>query len=204
MKLDIVLVAATSIVTMGNNQPTDADLVARVVAGDHEAFGRLYDRYAPLVRAVVSGAAMDGSVVQDLTQECFVRAFQKLPRLRQPDRFNSWVVGIARRIARERKRTLRRDRHRFVGSCPPDVSSESDVAAAVESAEDTEVVMRRLFDLPERERLAIHAFFLQESDARQAAELLGLSRSGVYALLQRALGRLAALVRDQEEKKEVE
>jgi DNA-directed RNA polymerase specialized sigma24 family protein len=39
--------------------------------------------------------------------------------------------------------------------------------------------------------LAVHAFFLQECDAGQAARLLDLSRSGVYALLQRALSRLA-------------
>jgi DNA-directed RNA polymerase specialized sigma subunit len=48
----------------------------------------------------------------------------------------------------------------------------------------------------------LHAFFLQERDARQTAELLGLSRSGVYALLERALARLAARVRRCEAKKE--
>ncbi len=74
----------------------------------------------------------------------------------------------------------------------------------MEAAEETELVMRRLADLPERERLAIHAFFLQGCDARQAAELLGLSRSGLYALLERALTRLAALVRRREAKKEAE
>ena len=57
--------------------------------------------------------------------------------------------------------------------------------------------MRRLAELPERERLAIHAFFLQECNAQQAGELLGLSRSGVYALLERALARLAALVKQR-------
>ena len=44
---------------MGNNEPTDADLVARVLSGDREAFGQLYDRYARLVRAVVYDVAGD-------------------------------------------------------------------------------------------------------------------------------------------------
>ena len=61
-------------------------------------------------------------------------------------------------------------------------------------AEETELVMRRLAELPERERLAIHAFFLDECNVQQTAELLGLSRSGVYALLERAVARLASLV----------
>ena len=84
---------------MGNNEPTDAELVASVLSGDREAFGRLYDRYARLVRAVVYDVASDWSTVQDLTQECFLRAYQNLARLRQPDRFGHWLVGIARQVA---------------------------------------------------------------------------------------------------------
>ena len=101
---------------MGNNESTDADLVARVLSGDREAFGSLYDRYARLVRTVVFDVAKDWSTVQDLTQDCFLRAYQNLGRLRQPDRFGHWLVGIARQVARERRRTLRRDRHHFVGT----------------------------------------------------------------------------------------
>jgi RNA polymerase sigma-70 factor (ECF subfamily) len=180
---------------MGNHKPNDADLVARVLSGDREAFAGLYDRYARLVRAVVYGVAGDWSAVQDLTQECFLRAYKNLARLRQPDRFGQWVVGIARQVARERRRTLRRDRHRFVDDNALEISSETDVSGAIQTAEETELVMRQLVELPERERLAIHAFFLDECDVRQAAELLSLSRSGVYALLERALARLAALMK---------
>src|SRR5271166_6109924 len=97
-----------------NNEPSDADLGARVLAGDRDAFGRLYDRYARLVRAVVYRAGNDAPVVHDLTQECFLRAYRNLARLRQPDRFGAWVVGIARAVAREHRRSLRRDRHQFV------------------------------------------------------------------------------------------
>jgi RNA polymerase sigma-70 factor (ECF subfamily) len=191
-------------VTMGNNEPTDADLVASVLAGDREAFGCLYDRYTRLVRAVIYDISTDWPTVQDLTQECFLRAYQNLGRLRQPDRFAQWVVGVARQVAREQRRSLRRDRHQFVGGDLLEVSSEMDASGAMQAAEETELVMRRLADLPERERLAIHAFFLHGCDARQAAELLGLSRSGVYALLERALTRLAALVRRPVVKKETE
>jgi RNA polymerase sigma factor (sigma-70 family) len=202
--LDIFSPAATSMATMGDNEPTDADLVASVLTGDREAFGCLYDRYASLVRAVVYDVARDWPMVHDLTQECFLRAYQKLGRLRQPDRFAQWVVGIARQVARERRRAIRRDRHRFVGGQMLHTSSETDVSLAMQAAEETEWVIRRVADLPERERLAIHSFFLQECDVRQTAELLGLSRSGVYALLERALTRLAAMVRRRGAQREAE
>jgi RNA polymerase sigma-70 factor, ECF subfamily len=179
---------------MTNSDPIDADLVAKTLAGDRDAFGCLYDRYARLVRAVVYSVAMDWPMVQDMTQECFLRAYKNLVRLREPELFSRWIVGIARQVAKERKRTIRRDRHRFVSGDELEVPFDSDVVGTIESAEEIEHVLRRLAELPERERLAIHAFFLQECDARQAAELLGLSRSGVYALLARSLAKLSGLV----------
>ena len=127
----------------------------------------------------------------DLTQECFLRAYRNLARLRQPDRFGSWIVGIARQVAREHRRSSGAT---GIGSWRRVArdGSDPDVAGAVQTAEQIELVLRRVAELPERERLAVHAFFLQECDAEQAARLLKLSRSGVYALLERALARLAA------------
>jgi RNA polymerase sigma-70 factor (ECF subfamily) len=174
-----------------NHEPPDADLVARVLAGDVEAFGCLYDRYARLVRAVVHRVGNDAPVVHDLTQECFLRAYRTLARLRQPDRFGSWIVGVARRVAQEHRRSIARDRHRFVADEAIEIWSEQDVSGGVQTAEQIEIILRRVAALPERERLAVHAFFLQECDAGQTARLLNLSRSGVYALLERALARLA-------------
>jgi len=187
---------------MENEVPSDAELVAETLAGDREAFGRLYDRYAALVRAVVGGVARDYAMVQDLAQESFLRAYRNLARLRDPERFGGWVVGIARQVARERKRSLRRDRHQFVAGNCLEVESSADDFEAVGNAEELDRVMQHVVALPERERLAIHAFFLQQRNARQAADLLGLSRSGFYALLERALGRLAARLRKGEAQKE--
>ena len=63
--------------------------------------------------------------------------------------------------------------------------------------------MQKLATLPERERLAIHAFFLQNRNAQQAADLLELSRSGFYAALKQALIRLRALMPNYDFKEEV-
>jgi RNA polymerase sigma-70 factor (ECF subfamily) len=176
------------------NELPDAELVARVRSGDADAFGCLYDRYARLVRAVVHRVAAGSPSTNDLTQECFLRAYRNLRRLRQPERFGAWLVGIARQVAREHRRQLRRDRHRFVTNDSLQVEVEANPTGAVQTGEEIAILIRLVEELPERERLAIHAFFLQEQSAVQAAEVLGLSRSGVYALLERALARLAAQV----------
>ena len=86
-----------------------------------------------LVRAVVYRVGTDIPVVHDLTQECFLRAYRNLARLRRPDRFGSWVVGIARAVAREHRRSLRRDRHRFVSDESLDVWTDPDTPGAVQA-----------------------------------------------------------------------
>jgi RNA polymerase sigma-70 factor, ECF subfamily len=182
---------------------TDAVLVAETLAGNREAFGRLYDRYARLVRAVVRAAASDEPTMHDLAQDCFLRAYRGLGQLREPDKFGPWLVTIARQVASESSRRRRRDGHRFVGTEVWDVDETPDHVLLRERAEEWQAVLDELARLPERERLAVHAFFLEERDAAQTAELLNLSRSGVYGLLARACSRLASRLGPRFEKGEI-
>jgi RNA polymerase sigma-70 factor (ECF subfamily) len=179
---------------MEPDRPNDAELIAETLAGDREAFGQLYDRYAAVVRTVVAGVSGDWSGVDDMTQECFLRGYRKLAALRDPSKFGAWIAGVARQIGRERRRTLHRDRHEFRAADQWEIPSTADGQAQACDRDQLELVMRRVAELEERDRLAIHAYFLDERDAAQVAEMLGLSRSGMYALVQRAVARLAAAV----------
>jgi DNA-directed RNA polymerase specialized sigma24 family protein len=58
--------------------------------------------------------------------------------------------------------------------------------------------MQRVAELDEDERVAIHIFYLEQQNAGRTAELLGISRSGVYALLQRAIAHLASRLKPHE------
>jgi RNA polymerase sigma-70 factor (ECF subfamily) len=177
-----------------------SSLVPKTLAGDREAFGRLYDRHAAMVRAVVAAVTGDWSAVEDMTQECFLRAYRKLATLRDRDRFGPWIAGVARHVARERRRSLRRDRHEFRDPEPAEVEPRSDIETNLHSRDQLEIVLRRLAELPEQERLAVHLFFFKEQNAERAAEVLGLSRSGFYALVQRAVARLATRIELRETK----
>jgi DNA-directed RNA polymerase specialized sigma24 family protein len=93
-------------------------------------------------------------------------------------------------VASERRRTLRRDRHEF-GAHTDELAMSTGSAPTNCDRDEIERVMCRLAELPEDQRLAIHAFYFEGKNANQAAVQLELSRSGFYALLQRALARLA-------------
>jgi RNA polymerase sigma-70 factor (ECF subfamily) len=165
---------------------SDGDLVVRTLAGERELFGQLYNRYARMVRAVTYGASSDLSTVHDLTQEVFLRAFRQLATLRDQDSFGRWIVGIARQVLREH---YRKRPWRFLGN--GDEPAVNGTNRPVDDSDEIEHVHRLLGRLPEQERLAVQLFFLNERDVNETGRLLNLSRSGTYALLQRACAKLA-------------
>ncbi len=168
----------------------DAELVALTLREDREAFGILYDRYARWVRAVVYPATGSCEELQDITQETFLRAYKNLPDLKDAAQFGSWIAAIARRVAQERSRSRRRDRHRYIGD-----AAETEDQNEMATGEEIKLVLRETAQLPENERLAIHAFYLDGKDVQAIAKLLKMSRSGVYAALQRACQKLAKRLR---------
>jgi RNA polymerase sigma-70 factor, ECF subfamily len=178
------------IVGGGLNVPAkDGTLVLGVRNGDRAAFAELYDRRARLVRAICYDETRDASAAADLTQEAFLRAYKNLSRLHEPDRFAAWLVGIARQVCREWRRKRGRERRGLAGF----TECRAAAGAPLDPPEQRLVELRdEIAGLPltEKERLALHVFYLQERDVEVARAVLGLSRSGFYRVLSSACERL--------------
>ncbi len=181
---------------------TDATLVLGVLNGDRSAFAELYDRRARLVRAVCFDTTHDLDTAADLTQETFLRAWMRLKGLRDPQCFAAWLVGIARQVCREWRRGKLRYERRLAG-----LTAELRLATAADAAdaaprpprdERLDLLRDAVAALPERERLGLHAFYLQSLDVEEARTVLGLSRSGLYRLLACARRRLRRVLEKQE------
>lgn len=174
--------------------PSDKALIEAVFAGEKAAYGKLYDRYAPLVRAVCYDMTGNLADAQDLAQDVFMRAYEKLDRLRDPERFGNWLVGIARLRCKEWRRQRLRSQNRNVGL-------NNAQTAAHEPPDDSriELLRKMITTLPEKERLALHTFYLQGNSADNARRIMGLSRSGFYRVLERARKRLEQLLIAEQE-----
>jgi RNA polymerase sigma-70 factor (ECF subfamily) len=183
-----------------DNAEDDAVLVRATLGGRAQAFGLLYDRYAPLVRAICFDGTGDLTSAQDVSQEAFLRALRKLGELRKPEQFAPWLIGIAKHLGREWRRGAgRRRRHAARIAELADVrrgATECETASG--GRDDAKEDLRELRDaiaaLPAREREALHLFYLQEQPADVAAKVLGLSRSGFYRALERAKKRIQRIL----------
>jgi RNA polymerase sigma-70 factor (ECF subfamily) len=90
------------------NSDVDAGRITALViaaqAGQPDSFAQLYNEFAPIVRHVVSDNVHERADVDDVVQEVFTRAYQRLARLREPDRFRPWLLSIARNAAIDHRR----------------------------------------------------------------------------------------------------
>jgi len=168
---------------------SDKVLVEAVLAGQNVAYGKLYDRYAPLVRAICYDSTRNLADAQDVAQDVFMRAYEKLDRLRDPELFGRWVAAIARTRCKEWQRQRSKNRDKCVGF------NDSGLAVANPSTDGRiELLRKTIRELPEKDRLALHTFYLQGNSAESARQIMGLSRSGFYLILKRARKRLEKLL----------
>jgi RNA polymerase sigma-70 factor (ECF subfamily) len=88
------------------SSPEDAALVEAARAGDRDAFSRLYRRHARLVHGLLL-ARVPVASADDLVQEVFVRAWDRLSDLRDPQAFVAWIAQMTRRMAADHVRRQR-------------------------------------------------------------------------------------------------
>ena len=170
---------------------SDAQLVDRSLSGDQDAFAFLYDRYARLIRSLAYDATRNLLLSQDVTQESFLRAWRDLSALRDPASFCAWLVGICKQVCREQSRANRRFSQLDDKAQSEMLAVENEGDVDLLARERDQFVLDGVSRLPEKERLAIHLFYLKQQNAAQVTEVLEISRSGMYALLKRALKELA-------------
>lgn len=161
--------------------PDDPVLLAR--AGDREAFGRLVERLWPemvgLARTILAGDAE----AEDLVQDAFVHAWQRLNSLRRPESFPAWMRRI---VARRCLRWARRNP-------PREERSETPVAHPAGDEERLDVV-RVLACLAPRQRAVVYLTEIEGWTDREAASILGLLPPTVRVHRFRALKHLRRLL----------
>ena len=82
------------------NEETDAELVAGLRLGSRAAAERLARRHLRACRAVALAVTGDVLSAEDVAQDAFVQAMERIDDCRDPDRFREWLLQIARNRAR--------------------------------------------------------------------------------------------------------
>lgn len=169
----------------------DTALVERSLAGDRDAFGDLVDAYGAVVFNLARRMCRNDEDARDLTQNVFVKAFEKLDTFDRRNRFFSWIYRIA--INESLNHRSRQRRHEALDE---DRASErrgpEEQAAA---AEENGLVQNALQELSPDHRAAIVLRHFDGLGHRAMSEVLGIPEKTVKSRLHEARARLATILR---------
>ena len=170
--------------------PTDAVLVARVLDGDREAFGTVYDRYADRLFDFAHSMLRNREDAADAVADAFVAFAEKLPQLRDPDRLRPWLYAIVRSQCLHRIK----GRGRFAFDADDRLSEMADTATAsdelVARSELQQLVWDAAGGLAERDRALLDLHLRQGLDGAELGEAMGVSASNAYVMMNRLRGQL--------------
>ena len=174
----------------------DAELIQRTVSGDDSAFTELVKKYQKQVHALVWRKIGDFHTAEDITQDTFLKAYQRLHTLKQPNRFAGWLYVIANRQCLAWFRQKRLHKQTLENIDTPKANSDAysrhiveEKAKTVEQ-EQQEVVKKLLETLKESDRTVITLHYFAEMTCEQMSEFLGVSANTIKSRLRRARQRL--------------
>ena len=168
----------------------DNQLVARVLAGDAGAFGGLYDAHAGRVKAFFLRSGLSDADAEDLTQECFTRAFKGLKTYdARKGEFVTWAGAIARNVVRRHW-----GRRKQADCMDPELAEEmfatydnpGETAAA---GEEMQPVAGCVAALPEELARLVRLRYVEGRATRGVGEVAGMPEATVRSRLAEAHAR---------------
>lgn len=174
----------------------DVQLIQRTLVGDQSAFNTLVQKYEKSVHAFVWRKIGDYHIAEEITQDVFLRVYQKLNTLQNRNSFAGWLYAIAKQYCFawfEKKRMPMKS----LDAMP---TEELEALAYTQyhthqqeesvSERQREVVNNLLQKLPVSERAAVKLHYLDEKSCEDIGEHLGVSPNTVKSRLHRARKRL--------------
>jgi len=162
-------------------EPTEAELIAAVLRGDAASFEPLVQRYSPRVFATARRYARRESEAEDIAQEVWLKAFEKLKSFRGEAPFEHWLMRLTVRTCYDFLRVHQRSRESsFTDLTEPEndwlerFAAQPD--AASEGADAARLLIRRVLEqLSPPARLVITLLEIEDRSVKEIARLTGWS-----------------------------
>ncbi len=170
---------------VGAAGPSDADLLARVRAGDRDAYGELWVRHEPAASSLARYLTRSNHDADDVVADAFARVLRAIDGGAGPtEAFRPYLLTAVRRTAWRRSEDA--SRHRL--GAEEDEADRLDLRLTVDAEDRTDegLVLQAFQELPERWQLVLWLTEIEGQPPAAVAPLLGLSANATAALAVRA------------------
>lgn len=169
-------------------QTSDAELVMASLGGDRDAFGQIVERYQRLLCSLAYSALGNLSESEDVAQEAFVTAWQKLSDLKDPAKLRPWLCGIVRFKASHARRSDERRPLRHADALDAVQEVISDDPPVPDNAikeEEQNILWHALEQLPHNYREPLVLYYREYQSIEHVAVQLELTEDTVKQRLSR-------------------
>ena len=174
----------------------DAQLIHEILSGDDAAFTILVEKYQKTVHALAWRKIGNFHDAEEIAQDTFLQAYNKLSTLRNSNLFASWLYVIANRLCLNWLRRQQPPMQSLENTSMKEIDrvtyeqyvSEQRELEAIERR--YEIVEKLLEKLPKRERTVVTLHYLGEMTVKEIGKFLGRSVNTITSQLQRARKRL--------------
>lgn len=190
-----------------DEEPSDAHLVAETIAGRRAAFDQLVRRYQRQAVAVSYRLLGNTEDAVEVTQDAFLKAYNGVATLQRPEAFGGWLLRIVSNLSlnfrrgRSHRRSVSLDEAAGVED-----GSTADGSWAAKSGDPVRTLQGRelgrslqaaLAMLPEKQRLALVMFTVEQMPQKDVAEVLQCSVEAVKWHVFQGRKKLRELLKDQ-------
>lgn len=177
-------------------QENDVQLIHDTLSGNDTAFSALVEKYQKSVHALIWRKTADYHYAEEITQDTFLQAYQKLYTLQNPYSFAPWLYRIATRQCLKFQRKKRIQTQSLDHIKPKNIEKMTysqyiaDEQAKAANITHRHVVHTLLKRLPKHERTVVTLHYLREMTHQEISQMLGMSIGTVKSRLCRARHRL--------------
>lgn len=175
---------------------TVAQLVVLAQADNRAAMGELFQRYQPAIVALAMRRVRDAHEAEELAQDVFIQAMQKVSQLRVPEAFGGWLRQIVHRMAINRvtrgRLSVACDPETLEATCIDDASPE----VVAEDREQADAVRMGLTRLGDMDQQTLRAFYLQGQTLIEMSDRFDAPIGTIKRRLHTARKRLAETMRN--------
>lgn len=167
----------------------DQQLIEEVKQGHTAAFAQLVERHQTVIMKAALRVTRDMTMAEDVVQESFIKAFQKLDTFEGRSSFKSWLYQITLNTARNKLRSNKRENVSLENLV---LSTDGHIEAQLHRASVFEMIKSEIDELPEKQRQAISLRVFDDLSFKEISEIMNCPYDTAKANYRHALLKLKA------------
>ena len=172
---------------------TDNQIITQILEGDTQAYRHLVDKYRDMAYTVALKLMKDESRAEEIAQESFIKAYEKLSKFKGDASYSTWLYTIVYRTAiyhlRKNNPIVELDIESY------NLTNVNDVASKIMIAQEEKLQVRNAIDqLPRLEAMIITLYYLDGKSVDEIAIITRLSQANIKVKLFRARKKLKKIL----------